>query len=74
MSVLVFFPVRELIVDSYRIRGLLILKSTLNKEMEHCSSNSRFDRAPVAQLNEHRSVTRDVVSSTPAGPSLRVLK
>ena len=33
---------------------------------------------PVAQLDEHRAVTRavtrKVVSSTPAGPSLRVLK
>ena len=27
-------------------------------------------RAPVAQLDEHRSVTREVVSSTPAGLSL----
>ena len=30
--------------------------------------------APVAQFVEHRAVTREVVSSTPAGPSLRVLK
>ena len=30
--------------------------------------------APVAQLIEHRSVTREVVSSTPVGPTLRVLK
>ena len=30
--------------------------------------------APVAQFVEHRAVTRKVVSSTPAGPSLRVLK
>ena len=33
-----------------------------------------FDRAPVAQLVEYRAATREVVSSTPAGPSLRVLK
>ena len=32
------------------------------------------NRAPVAQLVEHRALTREVVSSTPAGPSLRVLK
>ena len=32
------------------------------------------DRAPVAQLVEHRAVTREVVSSTPAGPTLRVFK
>ena len=30
--------------------------------------------APVAQLVEHRAVTREVVSSTPAGPTLRVFK
>ena len=28
----------------------------------------------VAQLVEHRAVTREVLSSTPAGPTLRVLK
>ena len=32
------------------------------------------DRAPVAQLVEHRAVTREVVSSTPAGPTLGVFK
>ena len=31
-------------------------------------------RAPVAQLVEHRAVMREVVSSTPAGPTLRVFK
>ena len=31
-------------------------------------------RAPVAQLVEHRAVMREVASSTPAGPTLRVLK
>ena len=31
-------------------------------------------RAPVVQLVEHRAVTREVVSSTPAGPILRVFK
>ena len=31
-------------------------------------------RAPVAQLVERRAVTREVVSSTLAGPSLSVLK
>ena len=34
----------------------------------------QFNRAPLAQLVEHRAVTREVVSSTPAGPTLRVLK
>ena len=31
-------------------------------------------RAPVAQLIEHRVVMQEVVSSTPAGPTLRVFK
>ena len=30
--------------------------------------------APVAQLVEHRTITREVASSTPAGPTLRVFK
>ena len=38
------------------------------------SSHLLFIRAPVAQLVEHRAVTREVVSSTPAGPTLRVFK
>ena len=33
-----------------------------------------FGRGPVAQLVGHRVVTREVVSSTPTGPTLRVLK
>ena len=31
-------------------------------------------RTPVAQSVEHRAVTREVVSSTSAGPTLTVLK
>ena len=31
-------------------------------------------RSPVVHLVEHRAVTREVVSSTPARPTLRVLK
>ena len=33
-----------------------------------------FDRALVVQSVEHRAVTREVMSSTPVGPTLRVLK
>ena len=33
-----------------------------------------INRAPVAQLVEHRAVMREVVSLTPARPTLRVLK
>ena len=35
---------------------------------------SKHNCGPVAQLVEHWAVTREVVSSTPAGPTLRVLK
>ena len=31
-------------------------------------------QGPGAQLVEHRAVTREVMSSTPAGPTLRVFK
>ena len=34
----------------------------------------QYHSAPVAQLVEHRAVMREVVSSTPAGKRLRVLK
>ena len=35
---------------------------------------SFFNRGPVAQLIEQRFALREVVSSTLAGPTLRVLK
>ena len=41
---------------------------------DHACVNCDFHRAPVAQLVGHRVVTREVVSSTPTGPTLRVLK
>ena len=34
----------------------------------------QVDRGPVAQLIEHRVALGEVESSTPAGPTLRVLK
>ena len=36
--------------------------------------NTHTHRAPVVQLDEHRAATREVVSSIPAGPILKVLK
>ena len=50
------------------------------KKFSDCQSPEKWnilanlDRAPVAQLVEHRAVTREVMSSTPAGPTLRVFK
>ena len=41
---------------------------------ETADTSAILHRAPVAQLVEHRAVMREVVSSTPAGPTLRVLK
>lgn len=35
---------------------------------------TRDTRPPVPQLVEHRAVTQEVMSLTPAGPPLRVLK
>ena len=40
----------------------------------HGLQYNEFNRAPVTQLVEHRAVLREVVSSTPAGPTLGVLK
>ena len=42
---------------------------------QDCRHQSRACyRAPVAPFFEHRVIMREVVSSTPAGPTLRVLK
>ena len=52
-------------------------------EFSKCTDKNHFvskrwlfttHRAPVAQMVEHGAVMREVVSSTPAGPTLRVLK
>ena len=47
-----------------------------NRENEDNLDDDRMSskRASLAQLFEHRAVTREVVSWTPAGPTLRVLK
>ena len=51
--------------------ALLTILKTYNLwyETEQCNRS-----AAVTKLIEHRAVTREVVSSTPAGPSLMVLK
>ena len=46
----------------------------LIRDIKHSFPFFTFNRAPVAQLVEHQAVTREVVSSTPAGPTLRVFK
>ena len=57
-------PKLTLLVCIISARGLLSETFRETLAMSSC--------APVAQLVEHRAVTREVVSSTPAGPSLRV--
>ena len=54
-------------------KSYLVFNSVITFQL----SNNDIDavhRAPVAQLVEHRAVTREVVSSTPAGPTLRFFK
>jgi len=48
----------------------------LNANLSYTRNSYRNIRiiAPVAQSIEHRTAMREVVSSTPAGPTLRVLK
>lgn len=55
-----------------------LASNVLNEEhliISH-KTNSKFHikKIPVAQLVEHPAVTREVVSSSPVGPILRVLK
>ena len=50
------------------------LKHNVPFKIENCNAVSEGEwSAKVAQLIEHRA-TREVVSSTPAGPTFRVLK
>ena len=49
------------------------MKGRMN-EKSRTNVKTRFNRALAAQLDEHRVVTREVVSSTRAGPTLRVFK
>ena len=58
-------------------------RTTLSLLVTHCSEDHCSEptapkifihRAPMAQLVEHWAVMREVVSLTPAGPTLRVLK
>ena len=46
----------------------------LEAQVSDTASQTVHTRAPLAQLVEHRTVTREVVNLTPAGATLRVLK
>ena len=50
------------------------MRTDAKAEVNSGASNRASNRALIAQLVEHRVVMREVVSSTPAGPTLRVLK
>ena len=65
------------------IKGCKAMHASLSSMLNTLLTTGPFlTHKPVAQLDEHRAVTRavtravrrKVVSSTPAGPSLRVLK
>ena len=66
LVVLAFFPYR----DIQRYRRIMGQSPTFLFLPERFLLTG----APVALLVEHRAVMREVVSSTPAGPTLRVLK
>ena len=53
---------------------LIALKAAIVLLSVGLQKPSQKSKAKVAQLVEHRAVTREVVSSTPAGPTLRVFK
>ena len=50
------------------------LKGFLSSDKQFLSLKIYIYHAPVAQLVEHRAAMQEVVSLTPAGPTLRVLK
>ena len=57
------------------IKEKKLAQRSLNMLQQMCVLYSTgVERAPIAQLVEQRVVMREVVSSTPAGPTLRVLK
>ena len=58
----------------FLVQMYFALEEGFNKLIRSLFTFLPFYRAPVAQLVEHRAVTREVLSSTPAGPTLRVLK
>ena len=64
-------PGCSLVLSALLTKKLPTFLSRLNEISGGCE---KIYRAPVAQLVEHRAVTREVVSSTPAGPTLRVFK
>ena len=58
----------------YEVQFELLQGSKLRPIQSHLRLNLFPHRAPVAQLVEHRVIMREVVSSTPIRPTLRVLK
>ena len=56
-----------------RILGRL-LRFALSESSVNTFAHALCHHAPVAQLVEHWAAMREVVSSTMAGPTLRVLK
>ena len=70
-----FQPCVWVLNEKCGIKEKKLAQRSLNMLQEMCVlSPSGVERAPIAQLVGRRVVMREVVSSTPAGPTLRVLK
>ena len=71
----------RLLHDLYHVQVIYVCQTIMrqgqpafNHKAKLLTKYLRVVLRPVAQLVERRAVTREVVSSTPAGPSLRVSK
>ena len=58
--------------DTGTIKQLILWKQVIDSV--HTGLSYHFNRGPVTQLVEQRFALREVMSSTLAGPTLRVLK
>ena len=67
MKISTFVSTQQEIVLKEKLNGI-------NLVVIYFSYTKKNRRAPVAHLVEHRAVTREVMSSTPARPTLRVFK
>ena len=75
LNTLVFitFTILVTVIQSFFCTSF-VKKTTFSSPLGAILKDVREGPRPVAQLVEHRVVVREVVSSTPAGPTLRVFK
>ena len=70
-DIITFLEIKDLLSTPISTRVKTSVAFSMSK---HFSFLTLVHRAPVAQLVEHRAAMREVVSSTPAGPTLRVFQ